>query len=116
MNSPGFLLLLFYIPLHRSYRDRLVPNVSVVGIDRPQGRSVATRWAGQTENAEDAAALAADPTTIPGDDNVIDAIVRAEAGKSATVGLEGRCLGRCTVVAVFRSRPVVKEIVITPIR
>lgn len=30
-------------------------NVSVVGIDRPQGRSIATRWAGQTENAEDAA-------------------------------------------------------------
>ncbi|MER9889200.1 hypothetical protein NKJ48_26595 [Mesorhizobium sp. M0114] len=69
--------------------------------DQPQGRSVATRWAGQTENAEDAASLAAGPATIPGDDNVIDAIVRAEAGKSPTVRLEGRRLGRCTVVAVF---------------
>lgn len=84
--------------------------------DQPQGRSVATRWAGQTENAEDAAALAADPATIPADDNVTDVIVRAEAGKSPTIRLEGRCLGRCTVVVVFSSRPVVREIVITPIR
>ncbi|MER8677876.1 hypothetical protein [Mesorhizobium sp. M0037] len=43
---------------------------------------------------------------------MIDATVRAPtAGKSPTVGLEGRCVGRCTIVAVFRSRPVVKEIV-----
>ncbi|MER9533370.1 hypothetical protein NKI89_26705 [Mesorhizobium sp. M0309] len=47
---------------------------------------------------------------------MIDATVRAPtAGKSPTVGLEGRCLGRCTVVALFRSRPVVKEIVNTNI-
>ncbi|MER8759065.1 hypothetical protein NKH69_25905 [Mesorhizobium sp. M0976] len=84
--------------------------------DQPQGRSVATRWAGQTEHAEDAAVLAADPATTPGDDKEIHAIVRAEAGKSPTVRLEGRRLGRCTVVAVFSSRPVVREILITPIR
>ncbi|MER9209513.1 hypothetical protein [Mesorhizobium sp. M0771] len=43
---------------------------------------------------------------------MIDATVRAPtAGKSSTVGLEGRCLERRTVVALFRSRPVVKEIV-----
>lgn len=115
VNSPGFLLLLFCIPVH-VLQGPPGANVSVVGIDRPQGRSVAPRWAGQHENAEDAAAPAADPAIIPGADTWLMPPFAPRAGKSPTVGLEGRCLGRCTVVAVFRSRPMVKEIVITPIR
>lgn len=62
------LLFVVLCPCAEVLQEPPGPNVSVVGIDRPQGRSVATRWAGQTENAEDAAALAADPATIPGDD------------------------------------------------
>lgn len=92
-----------------------VANVSVVGIDRPQGRSVATRCAGQTENAEDAAPSPL--TRLPSQAMTRDCCHRSRRGRQEPDRRTRRSVPwPLHVVAMFRSRPVAKEIVITPIR
>lgn len=101
-SSPGFLLCadIFCVPCAQALQGPLRADVSVGGIANP----VATQVGPDQRETLEMRLSATNPGYHPRDDKAIDAIVRADAGKSPAVPT--RRSVPWPLVAVVSSRPV----------
>lgn len=116
VNSAGILLCVYLLYSRCSGATGIHGgNVSVGEIDNPK-TALSPSGVGPDRPKTKMPPSALTRATILGDDMGLMPSFAPTPARARPSRLEGRCLGHCTVVAVFSSRPVMREIVITPIR